>query len=70
MSKNLDEILSILKSIEKIELYTRDYSDPDIFFEANYQKIFNDKIDLLVAISEELEKKDTELKNDLGKNAG
>ena len=68
MSKNLDEILSLLKSIEKIELYTKEHSDPDTFFDANYQKNFNDKIDLLVAISEELEKKDDALKHDLGKN--
>jgi hypothetical protein len=68
--KDVDEIFSLLKSIEKIELYTKKHSDPDTFFDANYQKSFNDKISLLVDISEELGKKDAELKNDLGKNTG
>lgn len=51
-----------------MELYTKKNSDPDTFFAANYQKDFNDKIDLMVSISEELAKKDSELKHDLGNN--
>lgn len=68
MDKELKEIFSLLDSIDKIELYTQQYSDPDTFFAANYQKKFNDKIDLLVSISEELKRKDAELKKDLRKN--
>lgn len=67
MDKDVEEILALLNSIEEIELYTKKHSDPDTFFAANYQKNFNDKINLLVAISEELEKKDARLKKDLGK---
>lgn len=65
MDKNIKEIFSLLEAIEKIEIYTRENADPDTFFAANYQKDFNDKINLLIDISEELEKKDTLLKETL-----
>lgn len=68
MKEDVDEIIALLKNIEKMELYTKKNSDPDTFFAANYQKDFNDKIDLMVSISEELAKKDSELKHDLGNN--
>lgn len=65
MDNDLKEILALLDSIEAIELYTKRNSDPDTFFSANYQKNFNDKINLLVSISDELKKKDAELKKEL-----
>jgi uncharacterized protein with HEPN domain len=47
-------ILSILESIEKIKIYTRDYSDADQFYEADYQRDFNASLNLLIAIGEDV----------------
>ncbi len=68
MDKELTEIFVLLESIERIEIYTQNHSDPDSFFAANYQKDFNDKIDLLVSIGKELEKKDRAFKKELVRN--
>jgi hypothetical protein len=68
VKENVNEILDLLKTIERIELYTERFSDPDTFFAANYQKDFNDKIHLMVMISEELAKQDEDLKKELGKD--
>ncbi len=65
MDKELDEIFSLLDRIETIEIYTKQNADPDTFFAANYQRDFNDKINLLLSIGEELKKKDAEFKQDL-----
>jgi len=50
------EIFTLLKSIDHIEGYQQIYSDPNTFFPANYQKIYNDKVFLLLNIKEEIRK--------------
>lgn len=56
------EILSLLESIERLETYQQNYSDPDTYFAANYQKEFNDKLDLLICINKQLKKLNGALK--------
>lgn len=62
MNENILYLLSIFESIEKIKIYTRDFSDADEFFEANYQKDFNATLNLLIAIGEDVKKLDESLK--------
>ncbi len=69
MDQDFEEIFSLLDTIERIEIYTKQNADPDTFFAANYQKTFNDKINLLISISREIERKDDDLKEDLEKNS-
>ena len=54
--KHYDEIFVLLKSIAQIEEYQQEYSDPTTFFPANYQRIYNDKVFLILDIIEELKK--------------
>jgi uncharacterized protein with HEPN domain len=54
LNKNILYLLSVLESIEKIELYSSDYSDADGFFEANTQKDFNATLTLLIAVGEDV----------------
>lgn len=62
MNKNLLHVLTILESIEKITIYTKDYSNSQEFFNANVQKDFNAVLNLLIAIGEESKKIDSNLK--------
>ena len=54
MNKNILYLLSVLESIEKIKLYTKEYSDADDLFDANYQKDFNATLTLLIALGEDV----------------
>lgn len=62
MNKNVLYLLSVLESIEKIKIYTKEYSDADQFFEANYQKDFNATLTLLIAVGEDVKNLDESLK--------
>lgn len=48
--KNILHILTILEAVEKINIYTIDLNDADLFFEINDQLNFNARINLLIAI--------------------
>jgi uncharacterized protein with HEPN domain len=61
--KNLAYILTALESIEKIHLYMHDFSDPEVFYEANDQLNFNATYNLLIVVGEESKK----IENDLRK---
>lgn len=63
MNKNVLYLLSVLESIEKIKIYTNEYSNADEFFEANHQKDFNATLNLLIAIGEDVNNLDEALKN-------
>lgn len=60
---NMLHILTILESIEKIELYTSSFTGSNEFYKANDQLNFNATINLLIAIGEENKKIDNELKS-------
>lgn len=62
-SKNLLYILTILESIEKIYLYSKNYNSSVSLWEANNQMNYNACITLLLAISEDVNKIDKKLKN-------
>jgi uncharacterized protein with HEPN domain len=62
LNENILYLLSVLESIEKIKIYTRDFSDADEFFEANYQKDFNATLNVLIAIGEDVKNLDESLK--------
>ncbi|MGB3618013.1 MAG: HepT-like ribonuclease domain-containing protein [Catalinimonas sp.] len=62
--KNLTHILTILESIEKIDLYTRDFEDADVFFERNDQMHFNACQALLLVIGEESKKIEAALRDE------
>lgn len=61
---NLIYIFTILESIEKINIYTADFSDEETFYEANAQMNFNAVVSLLIAIGEESKKIDQKIKDD------
>ena len=61
-NKNLLYILTILEAIEKIGIYSKEFSDPLEFFEANEQMNFNATLNLLIAIGEEAKKIDNQIK--------
>jgi len=61
MEKDFSKIFPLLEAIEKWEDYQQNYADPRIFFAANYQKNFNERIDLLLAIEEEVKNLDRNL---------
>ena len=63
LNKNLLYLLTLLEAIEKIRLYTQDFSSSEIFFEANAQKEFNATLNLLIAIGEETKKLGADLKS-------
>jgi uncharacterized protein with HEPN domain len=54
--KNLAYILTTLEAIEKINLYTKDFIDPEVFYEANDQLNFNATYNLLIVVGEESKK--------------
>ncbi len=56
--KQLLYILTILEAVEKIRIYTAEFSDALDFFEANDQMNFNATVNLLIAIGEESKKID------------
>lgn len=56
------EIINLLKAIEKLEIYQKNFADPDTFFAANYQKNFNDKVNLMIQINDELKKLNDNIK--------
>ncbi len=61
---NLIYIFTILESIEKINLYTKDLADDEEFYYANNQMNFNAVVSLLIAIGEENKKIDQQIKDD------
>lgn len=60
---NLIYIFTILESIEKINLYTKDLTDDEEFYYANNQMNFNAVVSLLIAIGEENKKIDQQIKD-------
>lgn len=65
---NLIYIFTILESIEKIKLYTKDLADDEEFYYANNQMNFNAVVSLLIAIGEENKKIDQQIKYDYAFN--
>jgi len=63
--KQLLYVLTILEAVEKIKIYSSDFSDPLDFFEANAQMNFNATVNLLIAIGEESKKIDDATKESL-----
>jgi len=62
--KNLVYFFTILESIEKIYIYTREFEDDEAFYMANEQMNFNAVVGLLIGIGEESKKIDLEIKNE------
>ena len=65
---NLIYIFTILESIEKIKIYTKDLKDDEEFYCANNQMNFNAVISLLIAIGEENKKINQKIKDDYNFN--
>ena len=65
---NLIYVFTILESIEKINLYTKDLGDDEEFYYANNQMNFNAVVGLLIAIGEENKKIDQQIKDDYAFN--
>lgn len=59
--KNILYIVSAISAIEKISIYTLEFSNSDDFLQANNQLNFNGTITLLIAIAEEVKKIDKQL---------
>jgi len=62
--KNLIYILTILEAIEKIYIYTEDFSNAHNFWKEKDQLYFNASSNLLLTIGEEAKKIDTKLKDE------
>lgn len=62
MNKNILYLLTILEAIEKIKIYTSDYTNSLEFYRANTQKDFNATLNLLIAIGEEAKKIDPKIR--------
>lgn len=62
--KNLIFILTILEAIEKLQIYTKPFSNAQDFYFADDQLSFNASSNLLLAIGEEVGKIDETLKNE------
>ena len=62
--KNLIYIFTILESIEKINLYTKNFLDDESFYYPNDQMNFNAVVSLLIAIGEENKKLEQQIKDD------
>ncbi len=60
---NLIYIFTMLECIEKIWIYSKEFTNPDEFVSANDQKELNATISLFVAIGEESKKIDKSLKD-------
>ena len=63
--KNLIYILTILECIEKIWIYTNNFSDPKEFIWSNEQIELNATISMFIAIGEESKKIDQDLKDNI-----
>lgn len=63
-SKNIAFILTSLESIEKLKIYTKDVSSAEELLEKDDQLIYNACLTLLMTIGEEVNKIDTELKEE------
>lgn len=63
--KNILHLLTILESIEKIIIYTADYSDKQSFYDSDDQVQYNAVCHLLLAIGEESIKLDSRLKEEI-----
>jgi len=61
MENNFSNIFTLLEAVEEWEDYQQKFADPKVFFAANYQKNFNERIDILLIIEEELKKLGTDL---------
>lgn len=62
-SKNILHVLTMLEAIEKINIYSSEFKDEEVFYFANKQLNFNATANLLIAIGEENKKIDDGLKN-------
>ncbi|MGL4568186.1 MAG: HepT-like ribonuclease domain-containing protein [Fusobacteriaceae bacterium] len=62
ITNDLLYVLSILESIGKLSVYTGNYSDPEVFFDADDQMPFNASLSLLINIGEASGKISDELK--------
>jgi len=62
--KNFTYILTMLETIEKIYLYTKNFQDADEFYQANDQMNFNACQILLLVIGEESKKINEDLKDE------
>jgi len=58
-------ILTVLESIEKIRLYTSDFSDKQSFYDSGDQVQYNAVCHLLLAIGEETLKLDNQIKEEI-----
>ena len=64
-NKNILHLLTVLESIEKITLYTNDFSDKQSFYDSDDQVQYNAVCHLLLAIGEETLKLDNQLKEEI-----
>ncbi|RLD72609.1 MAG: hypothetical protein DRJ10_18560 [Bacteroidetes bacterium] len=62
--KNLIYVLTILEAIEKLQIYTKDFSNAYDFWSADEQLNFNASSNLLLAIGEETNKIEEKLKGE------
>ena len=62
LNKNLLYVLTVLESIEKIFIYTKEFNNSEEFFNNDDQKNFNAVINLLMAIGEDSKKLDESFK--------
>ena len=60
--KNLIYVLTILEAIEKLKIYTKDFTNAQDFWQSENQLYFNACSNLLLAIGEDVKKIDDELK--------
>jgi len=60
--KDLVYLLTILEAIEKVNIYTKSFTDSDDFYWENEQMNFNATVNLLIAVGEESKKIDLTLK--------
>lgn len=63
--KNILYILTILKSIEKVQIYSQPYTSADEMFKSNDQLTYNAVCHLLLAIGEESKKIEDSLKEEV-----
>ena len=64
-NKNILHLLTVLESIEKIMLYTADFSDKQTFYNSDDQVQYNAVCHLLLAIAEETIKLEDRLKEEM-----
>jgi uncharacterized protein with HEPN domain len=64
INKNIIYVLTILESIEKIKIYTREFENADDFYNSEDQLQFNAVLKLLSVIGEESNKIESDLFKD------